>query len=132
MNPLLDSHAFVWYAVGDGARLPHPVIEKIDRRQSAVWVSVATLWELTIKSSLGKLGLPAAPVDMLADLTRENAFGLLGIKPDHLRSLQQLPFIADHRDRFDRMIVAQASAEGLTLVSRDRKLHNYGVEVVWD
>lgn len=93
------------------------------------YVSVASLWELTIKSSLGKLRLPL-PVLELAERCKESGFEILSIEPYHLRNLEKLPWV--HRDPFDRLLIAQAQSEHLTFVTGDEWIRQYPVETLWD
>lgn len=122
MNVLLDTHTFVWW---DNDKLPKRVVARI-RRADEVFVSAATAWEITIKSALGKIAVRAALADALADY----GFKELPISIAHAEAVRQLPNL--HRDPFDRMLVAQASVEGLALVSSDEVLTGYPVQVVWD
>jgi PIN domain nuclease of toxin-antitoxin system len=87
-------------------------------------VSIASVWEVAIKTSIGKL---RAPEDF-ADAAVAEGLALLPIEVEHIRAVRDLPF--HHRDPFDRMLVAQALVEGLALVTRDRQLAAYGVRVL--
>lgn len=87
-------------------------------------VSIASAWEVAIKTSIGKL----RPPEDFADAAVEEGFTLLPIDVEHTRAVRDLPF--HHRDPFDRMLVAQALVEGLTLVTRDRRLAEYGVRLM--
>ena len=94
------------------------------------FVSRASLWEVTIKHSIGKLVLPDGLVKWLADVRQQ--FPLLEITDAHLITLNQLPAVKDHRDPFDRLLIAQALNEDLTLVSRDGKFAAYpGLKLQW-
>lgn len=90
-------------------------------------VSVASAWELVIKVSTGKLRLG----ESFAEAVAENRFGLLPITLEHVAAVSALPRPARHRDPFDRMLVAQAIHEGLTLVTHDRQFREYDVPVIW-
>ena len=89
------------------------------------YVSLASIWELTIKRSLGRLELDASPVAMAV----EAALGLLPIELRHFDRLERMPPV--HRDPFDRLLVAQAMEEGLVLVTADRALQRYPVTWLW-
>ena len=124
MRLLIDSDAFLWWgenspALGSAARsaIADPVNEAL--------ISVAALWELTIKASSGKLTLPADLETMAATL----GFSVLSINFMHLRRLGLLPRV--HRDPFDRMMVAQALSEGIPIITGDRAFAAYGVQTVW-
>ena len=88
-------------------------------------ISVAALWELTIKASSGKLNLPAD----LETMVKDQGFSVLSVTFPHLRRLAALP--RRHRDPFDRMMIAQALAEGIPIATGDRAFFSYGVQIVW-
>ena len=90
------------------------------------WISVATIWEAAIKHAAGRLRLPEPPVESLSEVALEaEGFHVLTIRAAHAIAAATLP--RHHRDPFDRMIIAQASAEGLTIVTSDPEFHAYGV-----
>lgn len=125
MNVLLDTHVLLW-ALYDSSRLSLAAKETI--ASSPCVVSIASLWELSIKHSLRKLELKQSVVE-IADICSKNHIVLLGIKPEHCHRTGELPFI--HRDPFDRLLVAQALEEDLALVSKDQYASQYGVRTVW-
>lgn len=127
MPTLLDTHAFIWFYVGD-ERLPSTVKELIADSTSACYVSIASLWEISIKASIGKLEL-RIELSQLTDFLTDNKIELLPIKIEHLEQLQTLPF--HHRDPFDRLLIAQALTENLTLISRDSLFAQYNVPLHW-
>ena len=92
-------------------------------------VSAASLWEVAIKTALGKLKLPAPYADIFPRQLETNGFGLLPIAPAHCAALLTLPF--HHRDPFDRLLLAQAKAEGMTLVTDDGQFGSYSVPLLW-
>ena len=126
MKVLLDTHVLLW-ALYDSSRLSPAAKEAIASSSSCV-VSIASLWELSIKHSLGKLELKQSVVE-IADICSKNHIVLLGIMPEHCHRTEALPFI--HRDPFDRLLVAQALEEDLALVSKDQYASQYGVRTVW-
>jgi PIN domain nuclease of toxin-antitoxin system len=120
---LLDTHVFLWWRVDDG-RLGEPARSAISGAD-LVMVSAASAWEAAIKARLGRLELPERfEAGVLA-----SGFERLPIGFSHAEAAAALP--AHHRDPFDRMLLAQAMVEGLTLVSHDRRLEPYGVPVLW-
>jgi PIN domain nuclease of toxin-antitoxin system len=121
---LIDSHAFVWWRAGSGA-LSATARDEIADPANEVLISTAALWELTIKEASGKLSLPAD----LDTIVTDEGFSVLSITVIHLRRLKTLPRI--HRDPFDRMMIAQALAEGISIATADRIFGNYGVPIVW-
>ncbi|MEJ5251423.1 MAG: type II toxin-antitoxin system VapC family toxin [Chthonomonadetes bacterium] len=129
MTILLDTHTFLWFVAGD-ERLPVAARKAIETPENRVLLSVASLWEMAIKISLGRLML-AQPFDIFVRTQLEiNNIELLDIKVSHLSELLQLPF--HHRDPFDRLLVAQARVEKVMVASRDTVLDAYGVQRIWD
>jgi PIN domain nuclease of toxin-antitoxin system len=126
---LLDSHAVLWFLLGDGDRFPAAVRDRIEDPGERVVVSVASQWELMLKAGTGKLSLPDAPERFLFDVVDEAGFRLLHVQPRHAQALAELPQL--HADPFDRMLVAQALVEDLTLVTGDEVLHRYPVATLW-
>ena len=127
MSYLLDTHTYIWW-LGDPDRVGAAATSVLSEASNQVFVSVASIWEIAIKSSLGKLTL-SEDVQSLAHSLDEDGFKLLGIVPHHCGAVSALPF--HHRDPFDRMLVAQALCENLILLSRDGALCSYPIEVVW-
>jgi PIN domain nuclease of toxin-antitoxin system len=122
MRLLLDSHVALWW-LGDDAQLAHPAYAAIVGADE-VFVSVVTPWELEIKRALGKITIP----DDLIPQLRAAGFEMLPIYPEHATSAPTLP--AHHRDPFDRMLIAQAVSERLAIVTADKQLSMYEVELL--
>ena len=120
---LLDTHVFVWWR-GDPDRLASAVQNSI-ATADIVFVSAASAWEAAIKVSLGRLELP----DTVEAGVLASGFEKLLITFSHAEHAANLPY--HHRDPFDRMLVAQAKSEGLTLVTHDRLLAPYDVDILW-
>jgi PIN domain nuclease of toxin-antitoxin system len=123
---LLDTHAFLWWTQND-SRLSKPArgaIVDSDRR-----LSLASCWELAIKVSLKRIGFDQPLNQFLTEQMLANGISLLPIEFRHVMRLAQLPF--HHRDPFDRLLVAQALEEGLSLVSADPAFDAYGVARIW-
>ena len=123
MRLLLDSHAFLWFSI-DSPRLSRRAKDAIDAAQE-VRLSYASIWEMAIKQAIGRLKLQQEPEGMAERL----GVDLLGIELPHLRRLPQLP--SHHGDPFDRMLIAQAIEEGLTLVTADALVQRYPVAWLW-
>jgi PIN domain nuclease of toxin-antitoxin system len=121
---LLDTHVWLWWQADD-ARLG-AVTRKAIASAPEVRLSVVSVWEIAIKSALGKLTLPRG-VDVVAELERDG-FIPLAIEIEHAVGLWNLRTL--HRDPFDRMLISQAVAEGLTLVTADSQLDGYGVRLM--
>ncbi len=119
MNLLLDTHVLIWWDEGRGlSAASRRAIETAD----AVYVSAASAWEIAIKTALGRL----RPTRTVEQAVEESGFLELPITFRHAARVAGLP--AHHRDPFDRLLVAQAEVEGLTLVSRDPVFDRYAVE----
>jgi PIN domain nuclease of toxin-antitoxin system len=128
MRVLLDTHSFLWFIMGSG-NLSTNARGLIENPANDRLLSVVSLWEIAIKTSIGKLTL-AAPFDkLIPSQLKLNAIDLLNIKLDHLSMLTQLPF--HHRDPFDRLITAQAQVEKLSIISIDAAFDAYGVNRLW-
>lgn len=123
MTLLLDTHAFLWWLAGSRklGRRARRAIESGD----AVWLSAASAWEIAIKAALGRLELAEGPEAALPRELARSGFQPLGISVAHALAAGALP--PHHADPFDRMLVAQADAEGLTLVTADDIFDRYGV-----
>jgi PIN domain nuclease of toxin-antitoxin system len=120
---LLDSNAYIW-SITRPSGLSPTARQAIEDAENQRFVSVACLWEMTIKRSVGKLDLPGNYMDGVDHI----AATLLPITVPHLRQVQLLPL--HHRDPFDRMMIAQALEDDLTIVTRDRAFRAYGVPLL--
>jgi len=127
MNLLLDAHAFRWWI--DGDPIPPPAFDALSDPRNMVWLSAASAWEITIKASLGKRRLPDRAARFVEEQRQRSAFAWLPIEASALDILQDLPF--DHRDPFDRLLVAQAIAKSCTLVSADPAMGARPVKTIW-
>lgn len=128
MRLLLDTHTFLWWLANDPALSVKARAAIADGRNEC-FLSLASCWELAIKSSLGKLRL-AQPVErFIPDEMSANGFQLLNIDFRHVAKVETLPFC--HRDPFDRLLVGQALLEKMTIVSCDTVMSEYGVKRIW-
>ena len=125
MNLLIDTHVLLW-AVDDDPSLSQAARAAITDGRNVVFVSAATAWEIAIKKALGKL---QAPTDSYLEELRRHRFTPLDITTEHALAVETLP--PHHADPFDRMLVAQAQVEKLTLVTRDARLQAYAVPIIW-
>ena len=123
MRILLDTHILLWWLADDPA-LPTTAASVIGEADTEVIVSAASAWEISIKRAAGRLEAPEDLLDALA----ANEFGTIAITPDHAVTAGRLP--PHHSDPFDRMVIAQAQTEGLTLVSVDRRFSQYDVDLL--
>ncbi|MEH0974180.1 type II toxin-antitoxin system VapC family toxin [Micromonospora sp. CPCC 205546] len=122
MTLLLDTHVALWAITGD-ATLSQDFLDRL-RHDPDIFLSPVSLWEITIKQTTGKL---VGPAD-LAERVRDMGFRELPVTHAHAIAAGRLP--SHHRDPFDRMLVAQAVAEGLALATRDASIALYDVEVL--
>ena len=128
MRLLLDTHAFLWW-VTDDDRLSERAGELIADGANDVFFSAASAWEIAIKAGLGRIRLPDGGWTFTPQQLERNAFQALPVHVAHAVAVISLADV--HRDPFDRMLVAQAMTEGLTIVSADEDLARYPVPVVW-
>ncbi|MBK6986728.1 MAG: type II toxin-antitoxin system VapC family toxin [Bacteroidetes bacterium] len=124
---LLDTHAFLWFVSGD-SQLPVSVRDKIKDIHQPCFLSAASLWEITIKKQIGKLTLSIS-LQELFEYAERNQIEIVPINFDHLLVLSKLP--THHNDPFDRIIVSQAIAENLIIITRDKEFKKYKVVQQW-
>jgi PIN domain nuclease of toxin-antitoxin system len=124
MNLLLDMHIFLWYITAD-KRLPSPMSEAIRDKDNQVYLSVVSIWECVVKYKLGKLPLPQSPEIYLVRQRQQHQIDSLQLDEASVSQLAHLP--DHHRDPFDRMLLCQAMAHGLTLMTMDHLLEQYKV-----
>jgi PIN domain nuclease of toxin-antitoxin system len=127
---LLDTHAFLWLIAGD-LNLSPTARDIIEAPGNEALLSTASLWEMAIKVSLGKLTLSFEDpfAEAIGGQLRENGVAVLPLEITHVGRVAVMPF--HHRDPFDRLIVAQALVENLPIVGRDQAFDNYGVQRIW-
>ena len=118
MNYLLDTHAFLWYCTGS-PEMSATARQLIDDKKNRMFLSMASLWEISIKTALNKLEI-SGPYELVMDDVTGNDIELLPIGFAHTVKQNQLPFF--HRDPFDRMIVSQSLVKGINLISKDEIL----------
>lgn len=128
MKLLLDTHAFLWFAADD-PRLSPAAKSAIEDPSSETYLSVASVWEMAIKVSLGKLRLDKGVMEFITEQLSRNAFALLSIELAHVAKVADLPF--HHRDPFDRLLVAQCLVQDMPLITRDPAVELYGVTRIW-
>lgn len=128
MNILLDTHAIIWFFNGDEKLSKKARIEIEDPRNNK-FVSIVSIWELSIKISLNKIILPKG-LKHFIKLVEENGFEIIPISIEHAIVVSSLDFI--HRDPFDRLLIAQSKIENLTLVTKDEFIRQYKIKTIWD
>ena len=127
MKLLLDTHTFIWWD-SDPSKLSKRALELLLNQENIRLVSVVSLWEIQIKTQLGKLTLNQPLVKIIND-QQNNGIEFIGINVNHILVLEQLPLY--HKDPFDRLLIAQAKTEDATLVSRDPVFSNYTIDIEW-
>ncbi len=128
MRILLDTQALLWSATSR-RRFGPTVLSVLEDTANDLVVSAATAWEIAIKYAIGKLSLPSPPDEYIPDRMRMG--GLDGLPVEHAHALRVAQLPLHHRDPFDRLLIAQAQIEGLTILSSDRRFSLYDVEVMW-
>jgi len=128
MRLLLDTHTFLWYIAGD-ERISVRARTFITDPGNDVLLSVASLWEIAIKVSIGKLTLARPFADLIPEEITLNSVEVVSITLDDLNFISQLPF--HHRDPFDRLIVAQSVVRAIPIVGRDDRFRDYGINLLW-
>ncbi|MDZ7696137.1 MAG: type II toxin-antitoxin system VapC family toxin [Deltaproteobacteria bacterium] len=130
MRLLLDTHTFIWFIGGD-SKLSAYARQLIENTENERLLSIASLWEMSIKASIGRLRLNTTFPNMVRDHVMGNALDLLPIRPGYLEIVRALAF--HHKDPFDRLIIAQSQSENLPVLSLDQVFDDYeGVQRIWD
>ena len=129
MKLLIDTQCWLWW-FAEPDRLQEATIAQIVDETNELWFSVASVWEMGIKVRLGKLPLPEAIDRYLSSRMKQLGARSLEIRADHALQAGGLPL--HHRDPFDRMLIAQAQVEGMTIVTSDRMFNRYEVEILWN
>jgi PIN domain nuclease of toxin-antitoxin system len=128
LDLLLDTHAFLWWLAGDAA-LSTPACAAIEDTANTIFVSAASAWEITTKFRIGKLPGAASIVADLTGVLATQGFVRLPISFAHAQAAGALP--GPHRDPFDRMLMAQAMLDDITLLSNEQRFDAYGVRRLW-
>lgn len=128
MMYLLDTHAFLWF-VNDDDALSANARALIEAPENIIHLSIASLWEIAIKVSLGKLEAPSPLQDFLQTQLRANNITLSTLKIEYIGLVATLPF--HHRDPFDRLIIAQSLTDDLPIIGKDDVFDTYGVKRYW-
>lgn len=128
MDLLLDTHALIWFINGD-EQLPDKSIKLIRNIDIKCFISIASIWKIAIKLSLGKLDLNGG-FDEISRIMRRYEIELLPITFEHIQKLLTLDF--HHRDPFDRIIISQGLVEKLTVVTKDENFLKYNIKLLWN
>jgi len=128
MRLLLDTHTFIWF-VYNAQELPDKTRELLEDDSTELNLSLASVWEMAIKVSIGKLQLAEKVTDLVTNQMTKDEIELLSITLPHLDLIETLPF--HHKDPFDRLLVAQSQVENIAIVSTDVAFDPYGVNRIW-
>jgi PIN domain nuclease of toxin-antitoxin system len=129
LNLLLDTHALIWWALED-KRLPRRASQAIADPDNTAYISAASSWEMAIKFKMGKLPEAAPLIANLRGGAGLDDFTDLAISREHAIRAGLLDF--EHKDPFDRLLIAQAEIEGLTLISNEQLFDRFGIARLWD
>jgi len=129
MRLLLDTHTFLWFIDGN-LELSSYGRQLIEEPANERFLSVASLWEMSIKNSLGRLKIPLPFTKLVTEQVYGNAIKLLHIAPKHLDVLRTLHFY--HKDPFDRLIIAQSLSEDISILSREKAFDDYAIRRFWN
>jgi PIN domain nuclease of toxin-antitoxin system len=125
---VVDTHVLLWY-VAEDPRLSQLAIRLLEDTNNRVIISIASLWEIAIKTSTGKLNVGAPFREFVAENVTSLGIDVLEMKLEHLEAVSALPF--HHRDPFDRLIIAQCLTENLPLLTDDGFVDAYAVKKIW-
>ncbi len=128
MKFLLDTHTFLWWNLDDG-QLTNQVRELIADMQNEIYLSAVSAWEIAIKAARGRLILPENPSDYVSNRMNLFSFQSLPIHISHALHVYNLP--SHHADPFDRLLIAQSQLESLPLLSADKNIALYDVDLIW-
>ena len=128
MDLLLVTHTFIWFFNGDN-NLPKHSRTLIENTTNKCFISIASIWEIAIKQSIGKLEL-AKKFNHIIDFIDNNDITILPIIFKHTQELINLKF--HHRDPFDRIIICQAIVENISIITKDENFHKYSINIIWD
>lgn len=128
MNLLLDTHVFLWFIEGS-TNLSDLARSLIENEQTQKFLSIVSLWEISIKIGIGKLDIGMIFIELVEKEILSNGILLLEIKIEHLDEFAKLPF--HHKDPFDRLIVSQAIIEPIIVISKDQNFINYPITIMW-
>jgi PIN domain nuclease of toxin-antitoxin system len=128
MKILLDTHAFLWLITGN-ERLSETSRKTFLNTENRLYFSIVSLWEICIKKSLDKISLRNKWLDIIQEEMKANSIQWLPVEISHCVRVIELPF--HHRDPFDRMLIAQAITEDLSILSRDHRFPAYNIKCIW-
>ena len=128
MRILLDTHAFLWLDA-DRSKLSKTAAETFQNPDHEIYLSIASVWEIQIKAQLKRLTLRLPLPELVRTQQAANGLHVLALELEHIYALENLPAL--HGDPFDRVLLAQAQVEGLTMMSNDSAFADYGAKLIW-
>lgn len=130
MRVLLDTCAFIWLDATERNRFGDQAFRFLEGSEGELLLSAASIWEISIKVSIGKLKLRTSLEEALREKTETRRLRVLPVTATHALKVQDLPF--HHRDPFDRLLIAQVLSEGIPIITPDSWFDTYGVTRLWD
>lgn len=132
MNYLLDSHIFLW-SIFEPEKLDYLMTKTITNVKNEIYISSISLWEIALKYQLGKLKIDGFNFNDIFDVIKQQGYKVLSLNSSNCENLMKLPFVDNHKDPFDRMLISQAIEYDFTLISKDGKFNeykNYGLKLL--
>lgn len=129
MNYLVDTNVLLHFVKGDEVFISQKVKKILSQSDNQFTLSVVSLWEVSIKHSIGKLSFLKPPGLWMMDLTQKIGWNILAINAEHALAINDLPL--HHKDPFDRLLIVQSQIEGLPLITPDEKFKKYKVQIMW-
>jgi len=129
MRYLLDTHVIIW-GVNNSDKLCEAVKKILENKDSQIFISIVSLWEFVIKHAKGQLPFEGG-FSRLYEIIKQAGFTILPITQGSLAALAELPFIENHKDPFDRLLIATAKAEEMTILTADKNIHKYDIPHIW-
>lgn len=128
MTFLIDTQILIWFQLND-AKLKKSIVEILGDFENTIYVSQVSLLEIAVKQSIGKLPELTKSIQLLTNLIQSDGFEILAIKNDHISTYHKVPLFENHRDSFDRLLIATALSENINLISADEKFKFYSALV---
>lgn len=128
---MLDTNILIWILAGEDRKISRRAHKVISSPHAFLCVSIVSIWEVVLKWQTGRLWSDVTTDSVVALIESQSAWRILPLELAHLRTLGEIAQFRDHTDPFDRMLIAQARAEGLRIVTADEQFSRYDVEVVW-
>ena len=129
MRYLLDTHVLIWFLLEDNEKISTKLKKIIKDPKNDIYISIATLWEITIKLNINKF-VPEIEIEDFFSYLRNSSLILLNIEEKYLLEYRYLTLI--HREPFDRLLIATAISENLTLITHDKKIQEYPIKWLWE